>query len=123
MARRSTSTSAFGVSKREGHDASDFYRRFTPPELSDESDVAADRALDKLIVGGGIANTFLAASGVRIGKSLHEADMLDVARKLLEQAKAQLAHFLEEVYNQKRLHSSFGYQPPAEFEAQFLVLS
>lgn len=51
MARRSTSTSAFGVSKREGHDASDFYRRFTPPELSDESDVAADRALDKLIVG------------------------------------------------------------------------
>ncbi len=30
MARRSTSTSAFGVSKREGHDATGFYRRFTP---------------------------------------------------------------------------------------------
>ena len=45
--------------------------------------------VDKLIVGGGIANTFLAATGVNVGKSLHEADMLDMARKLLEQAKAR----------------------------------
>jgi len=40
-----------------------------------------------------------------------------------EEAQAHLAHFLEDVYNQKRLHSSLGYLPPAEFEAQFLVLS
>ncbi len=39
MARRSTSTSAFGVSKRENHDASGFYSRFTPPVLSSESEV------------------------------------------------------------------------------------
>ena len=45
--------------------------------------------VDKLIVGGGIANTFLAATGVNVGKSLHEADMLDMARKLLEQARAR----------------------------------
>jgi len=45
--------------------------------------------VDELIVGGGIANTFLAATGVNVGKSLHEAEMLDVARKLLEQAKAK----------------------------------
>jgi phosphoglycerate kinase len=45
--------------------------------------------VDKLIVGGGIANTFLAATGVAVGKSLHEAEMLDVARKLLQQAKAK----------------------------------
>ncbi|HUC36978.1 MAG TPA: site-specific DNA-methyltransferase [Acidimicrobiales bacterium] len=51
MVKRSTSTSAFGVSKRESHDASGFYRRFTPPELSAESDVAPHRALDKLLVG------------------------------------------------------------------------
>ncbi len=45
--------------------------------------------VDKLIVGGGIANTFLAATGVNVGKSLHEAEMLDVARKLLAQARAK----------------------------------
>lgn len=51
MAKRATSTSAFGVSKRESHDASAFYRRFTPPDLSDDSEVADYRAVDKLIVG------------------------------------------------------------------------
>jgi phosphoglycerate kinase len=45
--------------------------------------------VDKLIVGGGIANTFLAATGINVGKSLHEAEMLDMARKLLEVAKAR----------------------------------
>ena len=45
--------------------------------------------VDKLIVGGGIANTFLAATGIKVGKSLHEAEMLDMARKLLELAKAR----------------------------------
>jgi phosphoglycerate kinase len=38
--------------------------------------------VDTLIVGGGIANTFIAAAGHNVGKSLHEADMLDTARKL-----------------------------------------
>lgn len=45
--------------------------------------------VDKLIVGGGIANTFLAATGVNVGKSLHESEMLDVARRLMTKAKAQ----------------------------------
>ena len=45
--------------------------------------------VDKLIVGGGIANTFLAATGVAVGKSLHEPDMLDTARALLAQAAAR----------------------------------
>ena len=45
--------------------------------------------VDKLIVGGGIANTFLAATGVSVGKSLHEPDMLETARTLLAQAKAR----------------------------------
>ena len=43
--------------------------------------------VDKLIVGGGIANTFLAAAGRPIGKSLYEADMVDIARGLLERSK------------------------------------
>ncbi|MCC7461999.1 MAG: phosphoglycerate kinase [Gammaproteobacteria bacterium] len=45
--------------------------------------------VDQLIVGGGIANTFLAATGVKVGRSLHEADQLDIARKLLARARAR----------------------------------
>jgi phosphoglycerate kinase len=40
------------------------------------------KIVDQLIVGGGIANTFIAAAGHEVGKSLYEADMLDQARKL-----------------------------------------
>ncbi len=51
MSRRSTSTSAFGVSRRESHDASGFYGRFTPPLQSSDTSVSLHRSLDKLIVG------------------------------------------------------------------------
>lgn len=43
--------------------------------------------VDKLIVGGGIANTFLAAQGYKVGKSLIEADMIDIAKGLLTKSK------------------------------------
>jgi phosphoglycerate kinase len=42
--------------------------------------------VDSLVVGGGIANTFLAAKGLAIGKSLHEPEMIDVAKRLLDDA-------------------------------------
>ena len=42
--------------------------------------------VDKLIVGGGIANTFLLAEGYGIGKSLVEAEMIDIARGLLQRS-------------------------------------
>ena len=42
---------------------------------------------DKIIVGGGIANTFLKASGLNIGKSLVEDSMIDIAKSILEQGK------------------------------------
>ncbi|MFM7065473.1 MAG: phosphoglycerate kinase [Gammaproteobacteria bacterium] len=45
--------------------------------------------VDKLIVGGGIANTFLAAAGLPVGKSLHESEMLDIARRLSADATAR----------------------------------
>ena len=45
--------------------------------------------VDQLIVGGGIANTFLAASGYPVGKSLYEADLIDTARQILADAKAR----------------------------------
>jgi phosphoglycerate kinase len=42
--------------------------------------------VDKLIVGGGIANTFLLADGIGVGKSLVEAEMIDIARGLLKKS-------------------------------------
>jgi len=45
---------------------------------------------DSLIVGGGIANTFLAAAGYPIGKSLHEADLVDTARRLMDKVEIPL---------------------------------
>lgn len=44
---------------------------------------------DQIIVGGGIANTFLAAAGHRVGKSLYEPDMLDVARRIHDKIRAR----------------------------------
>jgi phosphoglycerate kinase len=43
--------------------------------------------VDKLVIGGGMANTFLNAQGIGIGKSLCEKDLADTARKILETAK------------------------------------
>lgn len=45
--------------------------------------------VDRLIVGGGIANTFLKASGAAIGRSLCEDEMLDTARRIMAAAKAR----------------------------------
>ncbi len=45
--------------------------------------------VDQLIVGGGIANTFLAAGGFPIGKSLYEADLIDTAKQIMADAKAR----------------------------------
>ncbi len=44
--------------------------------------------VDQLIVGGGIANTFIAAAGFSVGKSLYEADLIDEAKQLIADAKA-----------------------------------
>jgi phosphoglycerate kinase len=45
--------------------------------------------VDQLIVGGGIANTFMLASGLKIGKSLAEADLLDQAKSVIAAMKAR----------------------------------
>jgi phosphoglycerate kinase len=48
----------------------------------------ADKA-DQLIIGGGIANTFLAAVGKPVGRSLHEPEMLGTARAILDKIRAR----------------------------------
>ena len=45
--------------------------------------------VDQLIPGGGIANTFIAASGHNVGRSLYEEDLIPEARRLMEAARAK----------------------------------
>src|SRR5690606_37246427 len=45
--------------------------------------------VDQLIVGGGIANTFIAAEGNAVGTSLHEADLVDTAKEIMAAARAR----------------------------------
>jgi len=50
--------------------------------------------VDTLIIGGGMANTFLAARGYSVGKSLCERDLLPTAREIMAQAKAKGREFV-----------------------------
>ncbi|MGB5305310.1 MAG: phosphoglycerate kinase [Gammaproteobacteria bacterium] len=50
---------------------------------------ALSGVVDQLIPGGGIANTFIAASGYNVGKSLFEADLIPEAKRLMEVARAK----------------------------------
>lgn len=45
--------------------------------------------VDKLIIGGGMAYTFMKAQGMEVGKSLLEADKIDYAKEMIEKAKAK----------------------------------
>ena len=52
--------------------------------------VGGSKVSTKLIVGGGIANTFLAAAGHPVGKSLYEPDLLDTARAIAAKVSVPL---------------------------------
>ena len=60
-------------------------------KISDKIQVIANlmEKADVILIGGGMANTFLAAQGYGIGKSLVEADKIDLAKQLINQAKEQ----------------------------------
>ncbi|GIU40801.1 phosphoglycerate kinase [Shewanella sairae] len=45
--------------------------------------------VDQLVVGGGIANTFVAAAGHQVGKSLYEADLIEEAKRLVANAQSR----------------------------------
>lgn len=45
--------------------------------------------VDQLVVGGGIANTFVAAAGHKVGKSLYEADLIEEAKRLVANAQSR----------------------------------
>ena len=50
--------------------------------------------VDMLVLGGGMANTFLAAKGITIGTSLHEPEMLATAREIMAKAESKGCHIL-----------------------------
>jgi putative transposase len=54
-------------------------------------------------------------------KTLKYEEVLRNEYRDMAEARAAIVEFIEKVYNQKRLHSSLGYVPPAEFEAQLVV--
>src|SRR3984893_17762703 len=58
-------------------------------KVSDKIEVVENlmRVADAMLIGGGMAYTFLKSQGIPIGKSLVETDKLDLARKLIEEAK------------------------------------
>jgi len=51
---------------------------------------ALSEKVDSLIVGGGIANTFIAATGKPVGKSLYEPDLVDTARSLIDRVNVPI---------------------------------
>ena len=111
--RQNTSTSAFGVSQREGHDSSAFYKRFPVPEISEEDEVSAPTCVDQLWVGdarkmdlsGEIADNSVAlvvtSPPYFVGKEYEEAvgqghipadyvDFLDMLEEVFSQCVAKL---------------------------------
>jgi len=65
-------------------------------KVSDKIEVVENlmKIADAMLIGGGMAYTFLKAQGLQIGKSLVEDDKLDLARKILADAKARSFKFL-----------------------------
>lgn len=61
-------------------------------KVSTKLDVLTELAnrVDQIVVGGGIANTFLAAAGYPVGQSLMEADLIDTAKRLMQQVDIPL---------------------------------
>ena len=63
-------------------------------------------------------NPYDNAQAERFMRTLKYEEVYLFEYETVAEARARIGHFLEEVYNQKRLHSAIGYVPPAEYEQQ-----
>ena len=57
----------------------------------------------------------------RLMRTLKEEEVYLHEYRDYDDARAHIAHFLDDVYMHKRLHSALGYLPPAEFEANYYL--
>ena len=82
--------------------------------------------VDVLVIGGGMANTFLAARGANVGKSLCEHDLADTAREIEEKAKAAGCEILLPVdalvAREFKAHPSYRVVPVGGVEADEMIL-
>jgi putative transposase len=65
------------------------------------------------------ANPYDNAKAERFMRTVKYEEVYLADYQSLTEARASISHFIEEVYNRKRLHSALGYRPPAEFEQLF----
>ena len=68
-----------------------------------------------------VGNPYENAKAESFFKTLKREEVYLKEYRTFEEARANLAQFIDDVYNTKRLHSSLGYQPPAEFETPLLA--
>ena len=65
------------------------------------------------------ANPYDNAKAERFMRTVKYEEVYLADYQTLTEARASISHFIEEVYNRKRLHSALGYRPPVEFEQLF----
>jgi transposase InsO family protein len=68
-------------------------------------------------------NPYDNAKAERFMRTLKHEEVFLSDYQTLTEARASIKHFINEVYNRKRLHSALGYLPPVEFERRFLQLT
>ncbi len=67
-----------------------------------------------------VSNPYANAKAEAVFKTLKQEEVYLKEYDSFADAEANLAVFIEQVYNRKRLHSSLGYVPPVEFGATYL---
>jgi putative transposase len=74
-----------------------------------------------LISMAAVGNPYENAKAESFFRTLKMEEVYIKEYRRFEEAEENIAEFIEEVYNKKRLHSSLGYLPPVEFEAAYVL--